>query len=82
MITTRAQININNMDRSLRQEIVDMIDYRYRFNQGTDRNLEAAIIDSMPEVEEAIRSYYAFLPEPEIHLSVDELENVYELTMA
>ena len=69
------------MDRDLKRELMDVVDYNYRFREDDSCSLEDIIEQSLPELKEKVRKFYDGIDGVDFDLSVEDIATNYRNTM-
>lgn len=81
MVAALDKYSLNDMDRDLKRELMDVVDYNYRFREDDSSSLEDIIEQSLPELEEKVRKFYDGIEGVDFDLSVEDIATNYRNTM-
>lgn len=81
MVVALDKYSLSDMDRDLKRDLMDIVDYNYRFKEDDNCNLEDIIEQSLPELEEKVRKFYDGIDGVDFNLSVEDIATNYRNTM-
>ena len=81
MVVALDKYSLNDMDRDLKRDLMDIVDYNYRFREDDNWSLEDIIEQSLPELEEKVRKFYDGIDGVGFNLSVEDVAANYRNTM-
>ncbi|MBQ2885820.1 MAG: hypothetical protein IJE43_19015 [Alphaproteobacteria bacterium] len=73
--TSTDKYTVADLDRELRNNLLDIIDYQHRSGGG---NLEAIVSNVLPELQEKVSEYYKGIPGITFELVSEDFVQAYK----
>lgn len=76
--TAVREFSFSDLDRALKEEILDYIDYSYRFRQQAEQTVDDIVSSMFAEVNEKIREFYESLPNIVLDVRTEDIVREYQ----
>ena len=72
---------VKDLDRALKRELLDLIDYKYRFRDDDTTSVTDVIEELIDEIKNKVADFYAGIDGIEFDLNVEDIYEMYKATM-
>ena len=81
MVAVENTYGLEDLDRTLKKDIMNIIDYNFRFRKDSEKTLEEVVEEFLPEVKEKVESFYQGIAGVRFDITTKDVVREYENTM-
>lgn len=81
MVVVENTYGLEDLDRTLKKDIMNIIDYNFRFRKDSEKTLEEVVEEFLPEVKERVESFYQGIVGVRFDITTKDVVREYENTM-
>lgn len=81
MVVVENTYGLGDLDRTLKKDIMNIIDYNFRFRKESEKTLEEIVEEFLPEVEKQVELFYQGIAGVEFNITAEDVVKEYKNTM-